>query len=168
MAIGPGLGTGKVGYWQTGVGVALAVENGSFALEGDAELGFNGHQGNTGLFQLEADADLSFVGSSANAGAFSVEADAELAFLGSVESAGNFQFLGQADVAMEGLFTDLKRFFGDFALEADADFKFFYSPGVNSGLSWVCVKDGVPKVGCMAHESSANPETGVRKRCNCG
>ena len=73
MAIGPGLGTGKVGYWQVGVGVFLPVVDGSFALEGDAELGFNGHQGNSGLFALESAADFGFAGSSFIAGDFAFE-----------------------------------------------------------------------------------------------
>ena len=168
MATGPGLGTGKVGYWQVGVGVFLPAVDGSFALEGDAELSFNGHQGNSGLFALESAADFGFAGSSISSGAFALEADAELGFAGGVDGAGFFQFLGQADVAMEGVFVDQQRFEGAFGFNGEADFKFFFNPGVNPGLSWVCVNDGVPKVGCMAHESKADPVTGVRKRCNCG
>lgn len=168
VATGPGLGTGKVGYWQTGVGVFVVNGDGSFALDAEAELGFTGIDVNAGGFGLSAEADVVFAGEASVEGGFTLDGEANLDFLGFVVGAGFFNFDAEAKLLFEGTFEDITRDVGFFALDAEADLFWFFNPKVGSGRSWVCVKDGVPRVGCLAHESGVDPETGVRKRCNCG
>lgn len=53
----PGIGTGAMGVWATGVEVG--IQQGAFVLEATAELEFTGVPTATGSFELEGTADLS-------------------------------------------------------------------------------------------------------------
>ena len=77
----PGIGTGAMGVWATGVEVADNV--GRFALEATAELDFTGLQVHPGEFELEATADVSTTAGShvviVLSGSFSLEGTATVA-----------------------------------------------------------------------------------------